>query len=82
LRTKFFDPLVAVFTDNPDEWETGSWIWASAMLVIFLLLMFCVCSTFCSKKKKGRGRPRSDDNSQRNPRRSGNARPRRGEYYD
>mmetsp|Transcript_7887 Transcript_7887/g.14864 ORF Transcript_7887/g.14864 Transcript_7887/m.14864 type:complete len:754 (+) Transcript_7887:177-2438(+) len=62
IGQKFFEPLVAVFTDNPNTWERDSWIWASALLVLFLLLMFCVCSSFCSKKgKQGRRIPRSDD---------------------
>ena len=65
LRKKFFDPLIAIFTDNPDEWETESWIWASALLVLFLLMMMCICSTFWPKKKKddynNKRRARSDD---------------------
>jgi hypothetical protein len=55
LKKKFFDPLIAVFTDNPDEWETESWIWASALVVLFLLMMMCVCSTFWPSKKGKRG---------------------------
>ncbi len=56
----FFDPLIAVFTDNPDTWETESWIWASALFVIFLLLILCVCSSFWPQKKHQRVN-RSDD---------------------
>jgi len=69
LREKFFDSLVKVFTDNPDEWETKSWCWASAMMVMFLLMILCVCSTFCSKKSKTKSSERSDEYSQRSPRR-------------
>lgn len=81
IREKFFDPLIAVFTDNPDEWERDSWIWASALLVLFLLLMFCVCSTFCPKKTAKGGRiPRSDEYYD-SPRRGQTYGRRRG-YYD
>ena len=63
IAKNFFDPLVAVFTDNPNEWITASWIWASALFVVFILLILCVCSTFwpTNKGKDHRRVPRSDD---------------------
>jgi hypothetical protein len=93
LRRDFFGPLVAVFTDNPNDWDTDSWIWASALLVIFLLLMLCVCSTFCPKKSNKRRRrgARSDEYRSQGPPssyehgdspRRGKVRPQRKEYYD
>lgn len=68
---KFFDPLIAVFTENPDTWETASWIWASAILVLFLLLLLCICSTFWPKKDKRKKLQRSDDYDERRNHRGG-----------
>jgi len=48
----FFDPLVAVFVDHPDEWATVSWAWASGLFIIFLLLLLCICTSLWPSKSK------------------------------
>mmetsp|Transcript_13379 Transcript_13379/g.28402 ORF Transcript_13379/g.28402 Transcript_13379/m.28402 type:complete len:825 (+) Transcript_13379:50-2524(+) len=50
LKEGFFDPLVAVFVDNPDTWTTSSWAWAAGLFVIFLLMLLCICSSFWPRK--------------------------------
>lgn len=59
LNEGFFDPLVSVFVDHPDQWTTASWAWAAGLFVILLLMILCICSSFWPQKKgsrKGRGR--------------------------
>ena len=46
IKEGWFDPLVAVFVDNPDTWTTASWAWAAGLFVVFLLMLLCICSSF------------------------------------
>jgi len=46
IKEGWFDPLVAVFVDNPDTWSTASWAWAAGLFVVFLLMLLCICSSF------------------------------------
>ena len=64
----FFDDLIAVFVDDPDEWNTASWCWASGLFGLFLVLVLCICSTFWPKK---RNRQRYDDMRRQRRRRDG-----------
>ena len=61
-----FDDLVAVFVDDPKDWNTASWCWASGLFGIFLILLLCICSSFWPKR--GRRRPNRNQYS-RPPRR-------------
>eukprot|EP00977_Amphora_coffeiformis_P009120 scaffold2069_cov187-Amphora_coffeaeformis.AAC.37 len=46
LEENFFDPLIAVFVDDPDLWTTASWAWAAGLLTICAILLLCICSSF------------------------------------
>ena len=52
MEENFFDPLIAVFTDNPNTWTTASWAWAAGLLAIFLIVLLCICSSFCPSNRK------------------------------
>ncbi|GKY92834.1 hypothetical protein MPSEU_000253000 [Mayamaea pseudoterrestris] len=52
VEENFFDPLIAVFVDNPSTWTTASWAWAAGLLVVFLILLLCICSSFCPSNRK------------------------------
>ncbi|KAL7567748.1 hypothetical protein ACA910_012080 [Epithemia clementina (nom. ined.)] len=54
LQENFFDPLVSVFVDHPDDWDTASWAWAIGLLTVGIILILCVCSSMCpSPSRKG-----------------------------
>jgi len=54
LEPGFFDPLVSVFVDHPDQWTTASWAWAAGLFVILLLMVLCICSS-CWPKRRRKG---------------------------
>lgn len=68
----FFDDLIAVFTDQPETWNTASWCWASGLFGLFLILVLCICSTFWPKRRPKRSEynraPRRGDGNTRRPR--------------
>lgn len=65
LEENFFDPLIAVFVDDPDKWTTASWAWAAGLLTVCLILLLCICSSFWpqgspeKRKKASAGVPTS-----------------------
>jgi len=61
IEDTYFDPLIAVFIDDPSTWNNASWAWASGLFMLFLLIILCICSS-CIPARRGRKRiPRSDD---------------------
>lgn len=55
----FFDPLISVFVDSPQSWDTVTWAWAAGLLALLLMMVLCVCLSFCPEKKYSKGRKRS-----------------------
>jgi hypothetical protein len=47
IEENFFDPLIAVFVDDPDTWTTATWAWAGGLIAIFVILLLCICSSLC-----------------------------------
>lgn len=54
LEEDFFDPLVAVFVDDPEKWATSSWAWAAGLITVFLILLLCICSSFMPQRRPPR----------------------------
>jgi len=52
----FFDPLISVFVDAPQSWDTVTWAWAAGLLALLLMMVICVCLSFCPEKKYSKGR--------------------------
>jgi hypothetical protein len=52
IEQNFFDPLIAVFVDDPGSWSTASWAWAGGLIAIFIILLLCICSSLCSGPSK------------------------------
>lgn len=65
VKESFFDPLVAVFVDHPDDWETESWAWAAGLLVIFLLMTLCICSSLWPRDYRKNRRQRKQRTTRR-----------------
>ena len=63
LERTIFDPLIAVFVDDPSTWSNTSWAWASNFFALFLLIVICLCSSCMPTKKRKRRKTvrRSDD---------------------
>jgi len=62
LDRTIFDPLIAVFVDEPNTWTSASWAWASGLFALFLLVIICICSSCMpSRRKRGKRVRRSDD---------------------
>jgi len=63
LEKTIFDPLIAVFVDEPNTWSNASWAWASGLLALFLLVIICICTSCMPERKRKRRKriARSDD---------------------
>lgn len=61
LDSTIFDPLIAVFVDEPNTWTNASWAWASGLFALFLLIIICICSSCMPSKHRGKRVRRSDE---------------------
>ena len=59
IEENFFDPLIAVFVDDPGMWTTASWAWAGGLLLVCLVLLLCICSSFWPQRNPSARKERS-----------------------
>jgi len=57
---RFFDPLIKIFLDDPQNWTKDSWVWAIGLMIIVGVLFLCFCSSFFQENKKMKKRHYSD----------------------